>query len=58
MSKKNTSWLFPGYEIKNKPEQFKGNEEFKRQQTYLKKFLNNMMNKKEDDNEQTTKINT
>ena len=56
MSKKDTSWMFPGYEIKNKPEEFKGNEEFRRQQVYLKKFLNKMMEGKED--EQTTKINS
>lgn len=56
MSNKDTSWLFPGYEIKNKPEQFKGNEEFRRQQKYLRKFINKIMEGKED--EQTTKINT
>ena len=50
MSKKDTSWLFPGYESENKPEQYKGNEEFRRQQKYLRKFLNKMMEGKEDEN--------
>lgn len=54
---RDTSWLFAGYETKkSNPEQFKGNEEFKRQQEYLKKFLNKMMEGKED--EKTTKTNT